>query len=73
MSLAQEIHRIATEYGIPCSRVAEAVKLLGHTDGKLIADYLDQRNRAVLRKVSDGHGGMRRMTQEEFAARFMKK
>jgi hypothetical protein len=69
---ASEIWRISREYGIPLVKVADAVKRLGHTDGKIIADYINQRGFAVIRKVSDGHGGTRRMTEEEFDDRFKK-
>jgi hypothetical protein len=71
-SLAKEIHRIATEYGLPLVKVADAVKRLGHTDGKLIYEYIHQKGFAVVRKVSDGQGGLRGMTPEEFENLFKK-
>jgi len=67
-----EVWRISREYGIPLVKVADAIKRLGHTDGKIIADYINQRGHAVIRKVSDGKGGRRLMTEEEFDARFKK-
>ncbi len=71
-SMAAEIHRISAEYHLPLAKVAGAAKLLGHTDGKLIAEYLHQKGFAVVRKVSDGNGGYRNMTPEEFADKFRK-
>lgn len=70
MNLANEIHRIATEYNLPLVQVANAVKRLGHINGNLIAEYLRQKDFAIVRKVSDGNGGFRTQTPEEFADRF---
>jgi hypothetical protein len=70
MSISEDIWRIAKSLNINVATVANAVKLLGHTDEKKIGDYINQRSFAIVRKVSDGNGGTRRMTDEEFAEKF---
>jgi hypothetical protein len=72
--MAADVHKqlvhIATTHGINLAKVARVAKLLGHTDEQKIVEYIRQSGFAVVRNVSDGKGGFRRQTEEEFADKF---